>query len=203
MFRPPFCPYKACDFHRHPPRERWWSCIGHHDTKAFGQVPRFRCSSCGRTFSTQTFSIDYYAKRRIDYARFEQLLSSSMSVRALARAFDCSCGSIINRSDRLARQELAAHAHLRPRARRYESVCADGFVGFDRSQFFPNNITLSITSVSRFVLSFTHATLRRSGRMTESQKARRSRLYRGLRFEPRALERSFSELLDELERDRP
>ncbi len=196
MFRPPFCPYKACALHYHPPKEKWWESDGHHDTKAFGQVPRFRCLACGRTFSTQTFSIDYYAKRKINYARFEQLLSSSVSVRALARAFDCSCGSILNRSDRLARQELAAHAHLRPRARRYESVCADGFVGFDRSQFFPNNITLSITSASRFVLSFTHATLRRSGSMRDDQKLRRTRLSKDFSFEPRALERSFSELLD-------
>ncbi|HTX74092.1 MAG TPA: hypothetical protein VMC79_14780 [Rectinemataceae bacterium] len=126
-----------------------------------------------------------------------------MSVRGLARAFRCSPDSILNRCDRLARQEIAAHARLRPRARRSEEVCIDGFISFDRSQFFPAAITIAITSASRFVLSFTHATLRRSGSMTERQKRRRDELYRGLRFEPRALERSFRELLDQLARDRP
>ena len=203
MTKPPFCPYKACTYHTHPPRDRWWRPAGFYQTACFGVVPRFQCLHCGRTFSAQTFSPDYYAKRRIDYRRLETLLSSSMSVRSLARSFRCSCGSILNRSDRLARQELAAHASLRPHARRYEAVCIDGFVGFDRSQYFPNNITLSITASSRFVLAFTHATIRRSGTMRPSQKLHRDLLYRGLLFEHKALERSFTELLDELERDRP
>jgi hypothetical protein len=114
----------------------------------------------------------------------------------------CSCGTVLNRLDRLARQELALHAHLRPQAKLYEKVCIDGFVGFDRSQYFPNNITISIAARSRYVLGFSHATLRRSGSMRESQKKRRAELYRGVDFEPKALERSFTELLDELARDR-
>jgi hypothetical protein len=39
--------------------------------------------------------------------------------------------------------------------------------------------------------------------MRDDQKQRRDALYHNLRFEPRALERSCSELLDELSRDRP
>ena len=200
---PPFCPYPECEFHTKPPKSRWWRHAGHYDTQAFGEVPRFQCRSCRRTFSTQTFSTHYYEKRIIDYRALERLLASSMSVRSLARNLECSCGSILNRCDRLARQALATHARLRPSASRYESVCIDGFVSFDRSQYFPNNITISIASDSRYALSFTHATLRRSGRTRPEQKKTRDRLYQGLQFEPHALERSFSELLDELARDRP
>jgi hypothetical protein len=202
MTRPPFCPYRLCINHNHPPTYRWWRRDGYHRTSCFGDVPRFQCCQCGRTFSTQTFSTDYYAKRRIDYGRLEAFLSSSMSVRALARAFVCSCGSIINRTDRLARQELAAHAALRPLARRPEDVCIDGFVAFDCSQYFPNNITISITADSRFILAYTHATLRRSGHMRPDQKRKRDWIYAGLLFERHALERSFVDILDELERDR-
>ena len=203
MVKPPFCPYRACDYHKHPPKTRWWHRIGFHPTRCFGPIPRFRCLCCHRSFSTQTFSTNYYAKRRIDYFRLETLLSSSMSIRSLARSFDCSCGSVLNRIDRLARQALAAHARLRPEARRYEGVCIDGLVSFDRSQYFPNDITISIATDSRYVLAFTHATRRRSGAMTASQKMRCTELYRGMCFERKALERSFSELLDELARDRP
>jgi hypothetical protein len=203
MFTPPFCPYKTCSYHTHPPKNRWWWNFGTHHTRCFGEVPRFQCSGCGHTFSTQTFSTDYYAKRIIHYPRLELLLSSSMSVRALARAFGCSCGSIANRTDRLARQEIAAHAELRRQAFRNEDICIDGLVSFDRSQFFTSDTTISITAGSRFALSFTHATLRRSGVMRQSQKNRRDLLYRGIDFEPHALERSFTELLDELARDRP
>jgi hypothetical protein len=203
MFSPPFCPYARCKFHNHPPKDPWWRDFGHYHTICFGEVPRFQCLDCGHTFSTQTFSTNYYAKKKIDYSRLEQQLSSSMSVRSLATSFHCSCGSILNRIDRLSRQSLAAQAQLRPMASNYDSVCIDGLVSFDRSQFFPNNISLSITSSARFVLAFTHASLRRSGAMRETQKKRRDLLYDGLRFEHKALERSFTELLDELERDRP
>jgi hypothetical protein len=203
VFYPPFCPYSACANHNHPPKERWWRKDGSHRTRCFGSVPRFQCRSCRRTFSTQTFSLDFYAKRRIDYCRLESLGSSSVSVRGLGRNLGCSCGSILNRMDRLARQSIACHARLRPRADRYEDVCIDGFVGFDRSQYFPNNITISITSASRFVLAYTHATLRRSGTTREAQKKRRDKVYRGVEFERKSLDRSFSELLDDLERNRP
>ena len=203
MFIPPFCPYKACANHSHPPHEPWWRSEGYHHTLCFGPVPRFRCLACGRTFSTQTFSIDYFAKRKLDYRSIERLGASSMSIRALGRHLGCSCGSVLNRFDRLSRQSLACHARLKPLAACYESVAIDGFVSFDRSQYFPNNLTISITSGSRFILEYTHATLRRSGRTREDQKRRKDLLYAGLEFEAKALERSFSELLDELSRDRP
>jgi hypothetical protein len=200
---PPFCPRPDCPYHEHPPKSLWWRSAGTHRTICFGQVLRFQCLHCFHTFSTQTFSTNYYAKRKIDYRRLELLLSSSMSLRSLGRTFDCSCGSILNRVDRLSRQALASHSRLRPQARRDEDVCIDGLVSFDRSQYFPNNITLSVTSKSRYVLSFTHATLRRSGKMRSEQKEKRNQLYRGIEFESRPLERSFTALLDELDRDRP
>jgi hypothetical protein len=81
-------------------------------------------------------------------------------------------------------------------------VCIDGFVSFDRSQYFPNNITISITADSRYVLAYTHASLRRCGRMRPSQKRRQEELYESIEFEPKALERSFTELLDGLRRER-
>lgn len=203
MFIPSFCPSRTCANHMGTPTVLWWSKAGFHSTRCFGRVQRFRCKTCGKTFSVQTFSIDFFAKRKIDYREIESRSSSSMSVRALARDMSCSTGSVLNRIDRLARQSIACHARLRPRATIYDSIAIDGFVSFDRSQYFPNNITVSITSGSRFVLSYAHATLRRSGRMRENQKKQRDTLYQGMTFEHRALERSFTELLDELARDRP
>jgi hypothetical protein len=84
-----------------------------------------------------------------------------------------------------------------------EDICFDGLVSFDRSQYFPNDIGLSIASRSRFVIGMTHATTRRAGAMREEQKKRRDRLYGDLVFEKKAIERSFSQHLDRLERERP
>ncbi|MDQ7795902.1 MAG: hypothetical protein RDU47_03905, partial [Spirochaetia bacterium] len=99
-----FCPNPACAYHQHAPKERWFVAAGFYVTKTFGKVQRFRCLACGKYFSTQTFSLDYFAKRKLAYPQIETLLSSSMSIRALSRFFSASCGTIQNRIDRLARQ---------------------------------------------------------------------------------------------------
>lgn len=196
MFTPPFCPYKQCERHLEQEDESWWKPCGFHQTKAFGPVQRFRCLSCGRTFSVQTFSVHYYAKRKLCLKRLERLAASSMSIRALGREFQASCGTITNRIDRLTRQGIAIHSSLRPEAIRDESVCFDGLVSFERSKYFPADIGISITCCSRYVLGISHAITKRSGRLRPSQKDRRDLLYEGATFEKAAVVRSMREQLD-------
>ncbi|MCP5452406.1 MAG: hypothetical protein H7A27_00330 [Spirochaetaceae bacterium] len=119
-----------------------------------------------------------------------------MSLRSLARELVASCGSVQNRLDRLARQGIALHSLLRPRAALHERVCFDGLVSFDRSQYYPSDIGLSISSRSRFILGLSHATTRRSGALSEAQRNRIESVYEGSEFEKKAIERSFSEHLD-------
>jgi len=202
MTDPDFCPYATCTFHTKAPPHRWWSSEGFHHTKAFGPVARFRCSSCGRTFSVQTFSPHYYAKRVIDLQQLERLSASSMGTRALSRQFACSCGTVTNRIDRIARQGIGLHSKLRKLADPHEPFSYDDFVSFDRSQYFPSNIGISMTGTSRFALGLSHAAVKRSGSMREDQKQHRDKLYEGLKFERKAVERSFREHLDRLKRER-
>jgi hypothetical protein len=196
-----FCPNPRCEYHLEAPTEPWFSRAGHHVTKAFGPVPRFKCSSCGRSFSSQTFSIDYYAKRQVDYPDLLTRHNGAMSIRSLGRAIGAS--TVLNRFDRLARQALALHARLRLLAAMSEDVCADGFVSFDISQFFPNEIMVAVTAESRFVLDLSHATRRRSGAMTKTQRARAAELYHRVAFERGAVSRGFRDILDSLEAERP
>lgn len=202
MFKPPFCPYKQCKLHGDQEDDSWWRRDGYHPTKAFGLVQRYQCRACLRTFSVQTFSVHYYAKRTIPLKTLEILASSSMSIRALGRKFCSSCGTITNRLDRLARQGIAVHSSLRPEATVDEPVCFDGLVSFEGSQYFPADIGISITYRSRYVLALSHATTRRSGRITDGQKERRDQLYDGASFEPHAVQRSMREQLDLLAAER-
>jgi transposase-like protein len=199
----PFCPNPLCENHLEPLSPSWYFRNGTHKTKTFGSVPRFLCRSCGKTFSTQTFSIDYYAKKVVDYRDLLTRHAHAESVRALGRGMHLSCGSVLNRFDRLSRQAVALHAELRPLALAREDTCADGFVSFDVSQFFPNEITLSITASSRFILDLSHATRKRSGSMTPAQKARADELYAKAVFERGAVSRSFADILSSLARERP
>jgi transposase-like protein len=187
----------------HSPDIPWFSPSGYHYTKAFGRVPRFRCSACGRSFSSQSFSLDYYAKRVVDYRDLLNRHCGSMSLRGIGRAIGVSPTTVQNRLDRLARQALALHASLRPLARAPDDICIDGFVSLDVSHFFPSDIAISLTASSRFVLDLSHATCPRSGSMTPTQKLRAAQLYRHVHFERGAIERGFSDLLNSLQAERP
>lgn len=199
----PFCPNSSCQLHLHAFNPRWFIHDGFHRTKAFGRVPRFKCKSCGTTFSTQTFLIDYYAKKRVDYRDLLDRHRGSMSLRGISRAISASCGTVQNRLDRLSRQALALHAQLRPLASASEDVCVDGFVSFDVSQFFPSEVTISVTAQSRFFLDLSHATRKRSGTMTDGQKIRAAELYSRVGFERDAIARTFRDILSPLEHERP
>jgi hypothetical protein len=85
----------------------WYRTVGHHATLAFGLEPRFQCLSRRKTFSSQTFSIGCRAKKKIDYRSLLVANASSESGRAIARSIDPSCGTVINRIDRLSRQAAA------------------------------------------------------------------------------------------------
>ena len=158
----PFCPNPLCELHLSEPPPGWFKPFGFYPTRIFGLIPRFRCGSCGRTFSSRTFSIDYYVKRRVDYPDLLSRHASSEGLRALSRNLELSCGTVQNRLERLARQGIALHGRLRRFADPKEAVCIDGMVSFDVSKFFVSEITVSITSSSRFVLDISHATRRRS-----------------------------------------
>ena len=105
---PHFCPWHECSLHdpadpkahavlRH---RSWFTCCGYYRTKVRGVVQRFRCHACKRSFSEQSFRLDYYVKRRLSYRRIEQGLVGCSSVRAMARSLDCTADSILNRISR-------------------------------------------------------------------------------------------------------
>ncbi len=75
-FRPPFCPYRTC-----PTRARGlpftYYLAGTYRRRCDGRrVQRFRCKSCRRRFSTQTFRLDHhYRLPHKDSAIFRALVS--------------------------------------------------------------------------------------------------------------------------------
>lgn len=191
-----FCPHPSCPYHtKAPDTHSWFSRFGSYNTQAFGTVQRFICHACRHTFSTQSFAPSYYLKTSIDLPALFTLHASSMSGRALARYFHCSRSAIQNRIDRLARQAISLHCALRPFLFT-STVCVDGFVSFDRSQFFPNEITIAIASPSRFVLDLSHAVRKRSGCLTAAQRTTMQRCYSAIHFPKGAVDRTFTEQLD-------
>lgn len=198
MVRPPFCPHRECSAHYRRPPGRWWVGRGFYHTQLRGPVPRFRCRLCGTGFSAQTFSIDYYAKRSVDYRRLVGLQGSCAGVRQIARQLGVSCGTVDNRIMRFARQALSAHIELTEPMGLAEDVCADGLQSYWVSQYVPNNFTVLAGSESRFLYHWNAASLRRGGAMREAQKRRRAELERRFRADPDALKHAFTDICDRL-----
>ena len=206
MRRPPFCPHQGCSCHVDPDsseaaglrRRRWFKRNGSYPTKVRGSIPRYKCLACGRGFSAQTFSLDYYTKRIIDYDTVRSELCSNSSVRATARSLGCSCDSVTNRTSRLARQCISASSRMLSAMVLAEDLVGDGFESFAVSQYFPNNIHILVGSHSQLVYFCDYVTLRRSGRMTELQKRTRQAFESLYRACPKALTESFAELLSHL-----
>jgi transposase-like protein len=199
LLKPPFCANPTCPEHYPEPRRAYSRFVGwgHYRTKAFGLVPRFRCLACGRTFSVQTFRVDYFAKKVVDYGGLAQRLSSCESLSAMGRALGLSTESVSNRVSRAARQVLALESRLSSCRRTDEDLAADGFESFCVSQYFPTNLHVLVGSRSQFIYAFDQVTLRRKGRMTEAQRARRAVLDRRFRPEPGGIRRSFARIATE------
>lgn len=197
---PPFCPWAGCDAHGQYQPEGWWERAGYYHTDLFGQVQRFRCKLCGRGFSAQTFSLDYYAKRLLDYPRLAQLRGSCVGVRASGRVLGVDKKTIENKLMRLSHQAVAMQCLGLRKVHLREDLCADGFESFWVSQYFPNTVHLLAGSHSQFAYAYHGTTIRRSGRMSKQQKAHRARLERHFRADPRAVEWSFSRLVPVLTR---
>lgn len=207
MATPLFCPNKDCSCHIDPdaPESRllrqrdWFKRSGTYETKVRGEVQRYTCKVCGRGFSDQTFSLDYYVKRTINYNRLAQSIESCASVRACARLLRCSCDSVTNRSSRLARQCISVHTRVLAAVEHQEDMAADGFESFAVSQYHPNNIHLAVGSDSQFLYFCDYVTIRRKGTMTPVQKRIRAALEKLYRPSPKALTASFGELLEDVE----
>ena len=197
MNTPPFCPNRQCSAHEEAPKPHpWYRLAGTYLTIAFGLIQRFVCTLCDTGFSSQTFSVDYYAKRTVDYRAMLRMLKSGSSTRDISRDLKVSTATVANRFTRLARQAIAAHQELTDSLALSEQLVADGFESFTTSQYFPNNINVLIGKNSQYVYGLSYLPLRRKGVMTEKQKQRRNELDELYRPDEGAATGAFSRLCD-------
>jgi transposase-like protein len=111
-FVPPFCPNTACQRHEQP-RAGFFVRHGFYLAACRpAPIPRFRCRSCRRTFSTQTFRQDYRDRRpELNEPLFVRLVSGT-GYRQLARTMDASVGALQRKARKMARQAGLLHENL-------------------------------------------------------------------------------------------
>ena len=199
MSIPRHCPNPECRNFHHP-QKGWYYHCGSYETIAHGSVQRYRCKTCGKTLSRQTFSIHYYTKRRLDLRRVFTRLRGGASIRDIAREHGVSRTAVTTAVFRLGRQAMAAQALLTQGWYHPGSVAFDGLVSFVASQDFPCHLTVAVDAEAEFILSVVHAVVRRGGRLRPSQRIRRDA--KELVWRPRggAFRASISLLVEELGR---
>ena len=153
------------------------------------RIQRFRCVHCRHTFSSQSFSTDYWLKRPdVLRAAAHRLLACS-GYRQIAREARCGPTTVMRQAGRLGRQALLFLEAHRPRGPVAEPVVVDGFESFAHSQYHPLHLNLVVGAGSHYIYAFTHAEMRRKGRMTRAQRRRRQQIEAGFgRPDPRGIE---------------
>ena len=192
-----FCPVPSCPAHDlNTSFTGWYVRFGFHMTKAFGRVQRYKCRLCGKTFSDQTFLLNYWLKKSTDFHALGREINSSASSNFIARHHHFSADSMRIRHDRLARNALFLQSILTKDHRINEPLVADGLESFVHNQFFPINLNILIGKKSQFVYYFTESHSRRKGRMTEKQQSMREQMYADKSFTGSKISTMFNQLLE-------
>lgn len=199
MMLPEFCSNLNCKNHlKGLNNKKWYKKAGFYYTVLNGSIQRFKCTTCGKTFSEQTFSVSYYEKKDLNYIQIMTLLCESMSLSGISRVMMTSIDSISIRIDKIARQILVYHERLKDHIVLNEDLVADGFESFVRSQYFPNNIHFLAGKESQYLYYMNYVLIKRKGRMTNFQKEKREKLYKNVEFKKGSLTRSFNLVVDEV-----
>lgn len=199
-WEPPHCPNRNCDFHK--PLTIGWRYIrrGTYTRRCRPHcIQRFTCLACHRHFSVQSFKATYWLKRPELLAKIADEVVNGACNRQIARVLRCSPSTVALQLARLARHCLLFQAGELARITGLGEIVFDGFETFERSQYFPFHHNVAVTADTGYFLFHTDSELRRKGRMTAAQKARRAELEaRFGRPDPRAVERGVHRLLDAL-----
>jgi len=197
---PPHCPNPNCTYFNTLTDDWPFKRKGFYLRQRYPhRIQRFTCLACKRHFSTQTFSTSYWQKRPDLSVRCFMMVVGCMGNRQMARALGVSHASIAHHVARLGRHCLLLQASELARIEDLDEIAIDGFETFEWSQYFPFHHNVAVDVASGYFLCHIDSVLRRKGRMTAHQRARRAALEAELgRADPRAVEAGMRELLQTL-----
>jgi len=195
-FRPPFCPRPDCRGHWGATNWSYRKAGFHFRKRRPFRVQRYNCRLCNASFSFQSFQVSYWKKRPDLLAPVFLRVLACSAYRQIARELGVSHTTVMGIAAHLGRHSLLFQEQLLRKLKLDEPVVADGFETFEYSQYFPFHFNVAVGAESHFLYRFTDSPLRRKGRMTARQKARREMLEKTVgRPDPKAIEKEMAELL--------
>ena len=173
MFKPPRCPHPSCPRHRDPRPGFCWRHGSYRPKCRPRPVPRFRCRTCGRTFSRQTFRADYRDHRPDLNAPLFTLLACGIGLRQSARTLGLSLRCTELKFRKIARHLRDLNLNLRGPIRGLAGVAV---LQFDEFETFegcrntrPLTVPMLIDTKSRFIVWSESAPIRPRGKMTPAR----------------------------------
>jgi transposase-like protein len=153
MFQPPRCPHRHCSSHTDP-KHKAFHAHGSYQPKCRSQpVPRFRCTSCKRTFSRQTFRMDYRDHKPELNARLFEFLISGAGLRQSARILKLSRHCLELKFRKLARHLRRLNLNLSFELPKGAKLSFDEFESIEGTRVaLPLSISFLIEEESRFLV---------------------------------------------------
>jgi len=171
MFQPPRCPHRGCPQHARPQPRFFVRCGFYHPLCRARPVPRFRCRSCRRGFSRQTFRADYRDHRPDLNVRVFLSLATGLGLRQTARNVGLSPRCTELKFRKIARHLRRLNLNLR------DDLPLDSVLQFDELETYegrrntrPLSLPLLIERGSRFVIWGETATIRPRGKMSKARR---------------------------------
>jgi len=184
MFQPPCCPYRGCPRHRNPVLGFFRPHGSYHPKCRPRPVPRFRCRTCGRTFSRQTFRADYRDHRPHLNIPLFLSLASGTGLRQTSRNLGLSLRCTELKFRKIARHLRRLNINLRTPLPEGSVLQFDELETYEtRRNTRPLSVPLLIERESRFIVWAESAPIRPRGKMTKAR--RRAILEDEQRFGPR------------------
>lgn len=193
-WRPPFCPASGCDSHSDPGTWRFVK-IGFFRRPSDGaRIQRYRCRSCGRSFSSRTFSTTYWLRRRDLLPTLFLRNRGGTALRQMAQELGAAASTIQRQMERVGRHCMLLLERMRPGVPD-EPLVLDGLRTLESGRYWPFDLNL-LVGTSHYIYGFNEAELRRSGSMTPRQRRHRDELEAHVgRPDPQATRKAVAELV--------
>jgi transposase-like protein len=181
MFEPPRCPYVTCARHREPDG-RFFTRRGFYRAACRPHpVPRFRCKTCLRTFSRQTFRADFRDRKPHLNTQVIKYQCSGVGLRQAARMVGLTRNNLEAKARKISRNARRLDLNLKGRAAARGSDTPDAEpqeIHFDEFETYetrrntrPLSIAVLIESRTRFLVAAMAAPIRPRGTMTKQRLA--------------------------------
>lgn len=168
MFTPRVCPHADCAMH-HAPDRRFFRRYGYYRAKCRPHpVPRFRCNACERTFSRQTFRMDYRDHRPDLNKQVFEMLCSGAGLRQAARVLGMRADNLANKFRKIGRHCERLNRNVLAQLPLEAILQLDEFETYEtRRSTRPVTLPVLIERVSRYIVAACSAPIRPSGTMTK------------------------------------